>query len=425
MIKPKSERERMNKNPREAAFLALQASQRGEKFIEDYLEIWQQQAAPTKADFHLARQLAIGTTQRMLTLDYLATKLADKKKLSLKTKERLLLRLAIYQYYFLERIPLYALTDEMVSLAKKYCHRLFSGFLNATLRKLPEYPLELPSGYSVDDLSIYYSYPSFYIEELLKVYGLQKTVEVLEIGNRAAPVTFRLREHAPLPSGSEIISERPFSVGVIKDNTILPSIANSSGYYIQNITPATLIGNLCEEYQRTPHNILDLCASPGGKLLAAHDFFPDASLYGNDLTESKLKVLSENCLKYSLKAHLTCSSAENYASSTLFDIIILDVPCSNTGVLNKRPEARWRLTKQTCSELSLLQEKLLTHASTLLSNQGELWYMTCSILPEENEEMAAKACQKLNLQVKHQKTILPNREGWDGGYACSLTRKVN
>src|SRR5205085_11471055 len=119
--------------------------------------------------------------------------LAVKKKLSLKLKEKILLRLALYQFYFLDRIPLYALANEMMQLANQYCHPMFSQFLNAVMRKLPDCPLSLPKEDTNQDLSIRYSYPLFFVEHVRNVYGLEKIKEILSAGNQAAKIMARIR----------------------------------------------------------------------------------------------------------------------------------------------------------------------------------------------------------------------------------------
>lgn len=411
-------------NPRQAAYLALLAALREERFITDTLEDWKRRASPSLVDYRLAQQLAFGASQMALTLDFIAAKLSTKKKLSLKQKEKALLRLTLYQCYFLERIPTYAIANEMVKLANTYCHRNFSGYLNALLRNLPEIP-SLPSSENVEALSIRYSYPTFYIQALLNHYGLEKTKEILIAGNNPAPVMVRLRSSNKTLSleGLEVLCEEPCTMLVVKDVSLMPLLSSSKDYYIQNVTPALLVTELCHKYKASPKRILDLCASPGGKLIAVHDFYPQATLYGNDVSAEKLQRLSENCEKYGIAAKLSLSPGEAFAADHPIDIIIIDAPCSNTGVLNKRPEARWRLSPQHLSQLEATQLALIAHACKHLSSQGQIWYMTCSILLQENEDIIRQATEKFGLTCEWQQTYLPNSAGWDGGYACILTQR--
>lgn len=405
---------------REIAFLALLHSLKGDRFIADVLEEWRRSDHPSAKDFNLAQEIAYGSCRMALALDYLARELTPTKKLSLKLKERAFLRIALYQSYFMDRIPQYAIADESIKIAAKYCHPSFLGFLNAVLRKMGQISLQLPSGNTTNALSIRYSYPPFFVEEVVQHYGLEEAANILAASNKPAQTMVRMRYKALEKEGLELIVDKPFPVALLKDSNLIQEIADSEDYYIQNITPATLIGNLAA-HCNPPQRILDLCASPGGKTIAIHDFFPRAALYANDVSEEKLKRLSANFQKYHLDVHLSCGQGEKYESPERFDLIILDVPCSNSGVLNKRPEARWRLSKEALEELGKIQIELIKNARSLLAPEGEIWYMTCSILPKENEELIAKACKAYDLKICRSEKRLPNLAGWDGGFACALS----
>lgn len=396
-------------NAREAAFLAVYHALRGEQFIVHFLDQWQHHENPSPQDVHLAQEIAAGTVRMGLALDYLAEQLSNKGKISLKVKERALLRTAIYQFYYMDRVPPYAIVNESVALAKKHCNLYFVKFLNALLRKLTESKLALPTGTSLTELSVAYSYPPYFIQVLMDGYGLEKTREVLFAGNQRPVIMMRRRatfEMVPLDNRHEI-----------------QKIADSTDYYIQNSTPVTLIQEAVRS-RISPANILDLCASPGGKLLLAHDLFPRARLFANDVSADKLKRLEQNGRKYGMEMQLSCGLGEQFESSTKFDLIILDVPCSNSGVLNKRPEARWRLNEASLKELNAVQLRLIAHAKTLLSAEGEIWYLTCSILQQENESLIAEACQNVGLKSVRQKTILPDLAGNDGGFLSVLRKRL-
>lgn len=408
------------KNPREIAYLALLVSLRNEGFVSDILRQWREETSPPSKDDHLAQEIANGSARMALTLDYLAQQVTPQKKLDVKLKERALLRTAVYQMCFMDRVPSYAVVDETIKIAHKYCHSTFVKFLNAILRRIAEQKPALPTGNSPVELSIRYSYPQFFTEKLLKSYGVEKTPLILEAGNTAAPHMVRLRDSNGVQNW-ELVKQPPFPVALIKETSRIPEIASSPSYYIQNVTPVELMTHLSGP-TLNPHSILDLCASPGGKTLLAYDLYPNAQLFANDVSPKKLETLENNFHKYGIHAQLSCALGEEFKSEQTFDLIILDVPCSNSGVLNKRAEARWRLTPESLLQLEETQLRLLKHALTLLSPEGEIWYLTCSILPDENEALMGKACELFGLTMRSQKTILPNFHGWDGGYCCKLQR---
>lgn len=414
------------KNPREAAYLSLLASVREESFLSDTLLKWKVKMNPSMKDNNLAREIAYGTARMALALDYLATQLTNKKKLSLKLKEKVLLRTALYQHFYLERIPLYALVNETIEIGKKYCHESFVKFLNASLRRLSEVEPELPKGETVPELSIRYSYPAYYVQELVQNFGLDKAEQIMKVGNQPSPMMFRIRprskRHIDEIDGIDLLTGTRAPIGILNDVTLIGEIVDSSNYYIQNVTPAELIHVLSQECKE-PTKILDLCSSPGGKLIGVHDQFPKAELFANDVSADKLKPLSENCAKYGVSATLSSCRGEQFPVDQTFDIVILDVPCSNSGVLNKRPEARWRLSQKTLEHLEEIQHQLLKHALELIAEDGEIWYMTCSILKKENVRFIQRVCDLYSLEVRMQEAILPNDIGWDGGFACALRRQ--
>jgi len=394
---------------REAAFQALLLSWRGERFIADSLKEWREKRRPSSEDFQLAQQIANGACRMRLSLDHMARQLAETGKLSLKRKERALLHTALYQHLYMSRVPLYAIVDESVALAKRLMGERFAKFLNALLRRLEKKRPTLPEGRSPQALSIRHSFPEFYVEKLLKERGEEKTEAILEAENRSPVVMARDRSKKlalPVPTKR------------IESSAQLAEAAASKNLYIQNITPAALMAELAEGAP-TPKKILDLCASPGGKLIAAHDLFPEAALFANDLSQQKLKRLSENLEKYGIKASITAGPGEEYPNKEPFSLIIIDAPCSNSGVFNKRPEARWRLDDRSLNALQQTQKKLLEHALSLLAPKGEIWYITCSILEEENEEMI----RTLPLQLRKKQLHLPDNAGGDGGFGAALAQK--
>lgn len=410
-------------SPREIAYLALLKAKKEGAFIADTLELWIQQTEPTPKDAALAREIAYGSCRMGLALDVIGAQCSSSGKLSLKMKERLLLHTALYQYFYLERIPLYAIVNESINIARKHCHAHFAKFLNAALRKLEAFTPQLPSGSTISELSMRHSYPPYFVEQIINAYGLEKGLDIFEIGNQPSPTMLRMRQAQALNALSaeefSIIEDTDNQTARLHDASSIAKIADCPHVYIQNATPTALMA-LLKKGSPSPKRLLDLCASPGGKLLLAHDLFPSALLHANDISPTKLLRLQQNASKYQLEVAFSCGPGENFQCDHLFDLIILDVPCSNTGVLNKRPEARWRLDEAHMEELASMQLALLGRAKELLSKNGEIWYLTCSILPAENERLIERASEDLHLTPRLMKTILPASTGWDGGFACAL-----
>ncbi len=404
---------------REAAYLAALHTGEGGRFAAEMLDQWQNDATPSLADAHLARHIAYGTIQRNLSLEYLAVQLTERKHLKLKSKEQILLLTALYQLHFMERLPAYAVGNETMLLAKKYCQPHFANFLNALLRRYQASPPTLPTGSSEQAMSVRYSYPQHFVRALKEQ---QSDFEsILQRGNEPSTLMVRIRD-GQVPKGWTTVLDSPLCVGIPSVEIELKELASDSRYYIQNVTQVALLSHL-SSVTPTPKAIIDLCAAPGGKLIAAHDLFPTAKLYANDSSERRLQKVRENLEKYKIQAELSTGYGEAFHSDHSLDLVIVDVPCSNSGVLNKRPEARWRLTPEEIRSLTETQFNLLQSARELVSDQGVIWYVTCSILKEENENMMHRACTELGLtMVGEPKLILPNQDGWEGGFGCALRK---
>ena len=349
-------------------------------------------------DQALAFEICSGTIRYWSQLQWIAETLTSTGKLSLKNREKSLLFSALYQIYYLERVPHYAVIDETVKLAKTYCHASVGNFFNGILRKASETPLKLPDGDSPFALSIRYSQTLFFVKRLLKERGASEAIKILSSSN-IRPKHFVRTIGLP-------IQYTPMTM----------PIAEIQGY-IQNPTPGHLATFLSQS-TTPPKTILDLCASPGGKLLLAHDLYPSAKLWANDVSDARIALLNENIAKFGLEVNVRIGTGESYPAEMLFDLIILDVPCSNSGVLNKRIEARGRLTEEALSNLQTMQQKLLQAAIQLLAPGGAIWFLTCSVLKEENEAATAVP----GLEKVCELTYFPDEEGMDGGYCCLLKK---
>ena len=408
------------KNPREVSYLALVYAKDG-KYADSYFS--EKELLLSHKDLKLSKEISYGVLKRKLSLEYLSLLITNKNKLGvlkLKRKEKYLLYSAIYQYFFMDRVPVFAIVNETVAIAKKYFGKAKSTFFNMFLRKMDKTELSLPLGKSIKDLSIFYSYPDYFISELIQEYGNDETTDILKTQNRVFPPMLRIRE-GDITDNCTLVHSNKYKMATITGGDI-STFCGDSRFYIQNITPILLLEAMVD-VDLNPLSILDLCASPGGKIIALHDIFPEASLFVNDLSSSRLRILSENFQKYGIEATVYNEAAEKIQIDKKFDLIILDVPCSNSGVLGKRHEARWRIDEPSLLQLNELQHQITENANHLLSSNGYIIYMTCSILRKENEDLIDKIISSTGLTLIKSCKILPDNLGKDGGYAAILQRK--
>lgn len=393
---------------RQLAFQAINDSLKGERYVAQTIQKARENGFDPK-ELSLAFEIASGAIRFAKRIDWVAEQAANKKKIKLKRKEKALLRLALYQLLFLNSIPNHAAVNESVKIAKQVCHPRFVSFLNALCRKIIASPVEI----SKDQLDLYYSYPSIFVEMLLCSYGWDQTIEILKAGNQKPTTWIRKRDNTPLPKGVQDCTDAPEHSAKVVDSTILPSLTNNPSYYIQNVTQAHIFHQILQRIPKQPKDILDLCAAPGGKTIFLSDYFPLSNITSNDINKNKIDLLKENCKKYHLCPNITCYKGESYPKKQLFDLVVVDAPCSNSGVFSKRAEARWRYNEKNIDQLVETQKKLLQQAEKLTKDTGHILYTTCSICPREND-----AIMKGKDLIGEPVFVLPNHNGWDGGFGA-------
>ncbi len=399
---------------REIAFLIFEnfEKEKGERLLASWIE----REAPSEKEIALAKELAYGCIKRWGSLEYLIQKLPFTRATQ---KEKRLLGMALYQRVYLNKIPEHALVFETVEIAKKVFGKKKGGWINALLRKMIQMDIKPPT--KEEGLSFYYSYPPYFIETIKKTYPKEAESIFTAQNQTYLPCIRFLKTKKPYlvekhPEKVEVLYEKRLTAARIKDKKWVKLFLETE--YLQNVTPVFLIDTLASS---SPKKVIDFCASPGGKLLCASLIWKGVSWFANDISKEKLKRLQENLDKQEVKATLLQGALEQKPKEKV-DLAILDVPCSNSGVLGKKPEARWRLKPSLIKSLVKKQKEWIQKASLWVEEEGELWYMTCSILPEENEEVCA-TLEREGWYIRKQVLVLPNQKGWDGGFGCALQRK--
>lgn len=289
------------------------------------------------------------------------------------------------------------------------------GFMNALLRNVHRSTEKIPS--TAD-------FPIFIRERWTRQFGKDAAEHSIEACGINPPVSFRLRGPGDPPDGAERINCIPNFRFYFhnKASAILESEAFQKGKcYIQD--PATgLSVSLCGELPEHAE-ILDVCAAPGGKTVMLSDKYPDAVITAADKSEKRLKLLQENMQRLNLSVKTVCSDAlaHNFEPES-FDLVFADVPCSNTGVFRRRPDAAWRFSEERLNDTVILQSRILDSLAPVVKRGGLLLYSTCSIEPEEDES------QICNFLKTHPEFILEQSERilpdflHDGAFAARLRK---
>jgi 16S rRNA (cytosine967-C5)-methyltransferase len=168
--------------------------------------------------------------------------------------------------------------------------------------------------------------------------------------------------------------------------------------------------------------VLDVCAAPGGKTTYIAQLMDDrGEVVAEDASAERLKLVVANCARLGIRCVTIRRSRPPDPSETWFDRALLDVPCSNTGVLRRRVDARWRLQPRMLSGLTAEQLKLLTATSARVKRGGVLVYSTCSLEPEENQQVVARfLAEHPGWQRERERELLPFKDQADGAYVARL-----
>ena len=433
-----------SQKPRQIAARILHDCARTAEFVENRLEVELGAHPLSPVDRGLCHELVHGVVRWQGTLDWLiARKTAGRTQ---KEMLRILLRLGLYQMFWLDRIPNHAAVNETVELARQLGLGSQAGFVNAVLRgygREREATEALLAGLKTSDPALGYSHPAWLVERWQHRWGTAAVVQLLTWNNTPPPTYARvnlLRTTAE-ELGTRWVGEQVrfvprrydwagedlvFELESHPPLATLPSF-QAGLFYIQD--PSTLLAVRLLD-PRPGESLLDLCAAPGGKTtFAAQLMLNQGRIVAQDNNPDRLVRVRENCDRLGVKGVVTetaSSLAQLQARTPKFDRVLLDAPCSNTGVMRRRVDLRWRIEAAEIARLQIAQAGLLRHAAAALRPGGTLVYSTCSMEPEENGGLvAAFLAEHPGYQLEQERQLLPFQEGLDGAYVARLRAPGN
>jgi len=361
-------------------------------------------------DAALATELTLGVLRWRGLLDFLLERHLKKPVARLDLPVAIALRMGLYQLRFLERIPSRAAVNESVELVKRARKTSAAALVNAVLRRAMTEAKEPPENFLSADISIatrraiIHSHPEWLVARWLARFGEPLTIRLLEANNRTPRLSGSLH-HA---ERKDEILRRLQESGLRVEPGLLLKTAFAVNGGSPTRTPAFQRGDISiqdEASQTIPFlldvqpgdRVLDLCAAPGGK---THTLARNAGKKGlvvaADRHAHRLRAMREQFKRLALpEIHLIeLDAAQPLPFVIEFDRVLVDAPCSGTGTLARHPEIRWRLKPEQIAELNHLQSSLLANALSQLAPGGRLVYSTCSLEPEENEDVVAAALRK-------------------------------
>jgi 16S rRNA (cytosine967-C5)-methyltransferase len=311
------------------------------------------------------------------------------------------IRIALYQFRWLDRIPARAALHESVELVKRARKRSAASFVNAVLRQLSAVKAaHLPHAGNLNSsksLASELAHPEWIVERWIDAYGLDDARQVCT-HNQAVPNTnIRLRN----PSAEEHLNEEGITLSpgkILKSarrvdagDVTKTRAFRTNEIVIQDEASQLVAALVSATPQSGAARILDCCAAPGGKTLAIADRNPGAAITAVELHPHRARLLKKLVTTASgARIQVIAADATHLPISGSFENILADVPCSGTGTLARNPEIKWRLTPCDLAELQQRQIAILRAALERLIPGGKLIYSTCSLEKEENEEVVAQ-----------------------------------
>lgn len=402
------------------------------------------------------QRLTFGTIERMIYLDYVIEQFSSKPVKKMRPVVRYILRTGVYQIIYMDSVPDSAACNEAVKIAKKRGFLSLSGFINAILRKvcankdklkLPDMERE-PQEY----LSVINSTPLWIVQMLYEKYGFETTKKVLEQSLETKNVTIRCnRDRIDTEELIQRLEEQGISVNrgnYVSDALIIKnfdSIYDIYGYeegyfYVQD--ESSMLAVLAAGID-TKDTIIDVCAAPGGKSLFAAQFANEGKVISRDLTENKTDIIRENAIRLGTSNILIETKDalildEKYVGKA--DVVLADLPCSGLGIIGKKPDIKYKVTKEQTIELAGLQKEILRVVASYVKPGGVMIFSTCTINPDENEKNVKWITDNLDFVTESLSgfiseellesegengyvTLLPGIHKCDGFFIARLRRK--
>jgi 16S rRNA (cytosine967-C5)-methyltransferase len=390
-------------------------------------------------DLALAENIVVGVVKNLLLLQYLTQHYSGRNLKSIDPVVKKILAIGLYQLRFLDRIPASAAVDEAVEQTRRFGQGRASGFVNAVLRKAtrdPSPPLpgrDSPAEYA----RVVLSHPPELFQKLQTLLGSEDALRFGEHDQAEPPTIVRLgRDADPSALAGEAVSVTAHEQSgmYVIDGAKRSHLADWAARGVAQVQDPTAASVVPHVGARPGERVLDRCAGLGTKTLQLRDAVGDTGrVVAMDPAQVRCRGLQRLLDERNIgNVAVRCSAwmaDVTDAPASEFDRVLADVPCSNSGVLARRPEARYAQGAQSLRSLARLQDQILNDTAGAVKPGGTLVYSTCSVWPEENRQrVEAFLKQHPEYELAEDRLTLPSLDSAptryrDGGYWALLRRK--
>ncbi|MDB5328489.1 MAG: putative methyltransferase [Phycisphaerales bacterium] len=377
-------------------------------------------------DLDLAHALSRSVTKHLDHLRHLTHHYSGRTPSQIDPTVQIILAMGLAQLRFFDRLPPYAVVDEAVNQTKRLGFGKAAGFVNAVLRRAlrePAPPLPEPND-AQEYARAVLSHPPVLFQRMVKLLGVDDALKLAKRHNAEAPLILR-----GTPEGTEEVKVVPheipgFSVVTGATEAVLAEWSRTGVAQPQDPTSAAVVSKLNLGSAKL---VLDRCCGVGTKTLQIATAAPQAQIVAIDPARFRIEALERSLAARGVKNVRTIVGKDVPEGQPKFDRILIDVPCSNSGVLIRRPEARYRQDDGSLKSLEKLQRTIVADTMDYLAPGGTLIYSTCSIWPQENGDQIHWMTEKYpQLKIAELQTTLPSTsedptKHRDGGFIAVLT----
>lgn len=395
-----------------------------------------------KKERSFIKRVTEGSVERCMELDYILDSFSKVPVKKMKPLIRNLMRMSVYQMFYMDAIPDSAVCNEAVKLAGKRGFSTLKGFVNGVLRNIARNKEQVCYPNQKTDftgwLSIQYSMPRWIVELWLQRFGKEQTKTMLAGLLAERPVTIRMDEALQDEEKDKLL--QAFTDAEIHYEQVagLPY-----AYYLDNCDRVETIPGYAKgkwmvqdagsmkiievaDIKEGQH-IIDVCAAPGGKAIhAASKLRGTGFVTARDLSERKVGVMAENIARSgykNIKAEVGDATILSKKDVEQVDVVIADLPCSGLGVIGRKADIKYRVQPEDITSIATLQKEILSTVWQYVKPGGKLVYSTCTLTEEENEKNTAWFLEHHPFEKVTENMLIPGVDGTDGFYMAVFVRR--
>lgn len=389
-------------------------------------------------DRRFCTELVYGTIKAGASLDWKISKYVNRPLDKTDEKILAILRVGMYQIFFLDRVPNSAAVNESVEITKKFVNIGASKFVNGVLRSAVREPQksDFPNDESVESLALQTFHPVWLVKLFVEEFGLETAKKICATNNIEPPLC--LRVNLLKSTRAEILAALENFGATAEISKLVPEgiICKSHGA-LDSFKPLKIgkcqvqdeSSMLAARWLNPAENdfVIDCCAAPGGKSTHIAELMKNhGRIIAADIYETKIELIKENVKRLGIKIIEPLILDARKIGEKFFnqaDKVLIDAPCSGLGVIRRKADLRWKKNPAEIAELPKLQAEILASAADAVKKGGTLIYSTCTIIRRENEEIVENFLKlNKNFKLVEMKTFLPHIDGTDGFFIAKLIR---